>query len=185
MGIIVAVIVALIGGFVQSGRHPDRLAVDVHMVWWMAVVAAGSVLGAGARIFDGAQTAEWIGYVRGDGGFQWQTAMSELVIGVLGTMAYWFRGYFWLATIVALTTQSVGDAAGHIYYTVVHSNSRPYNFGLLLCTCPAADRHVGAVRDVLAQKGRRGAEERDAAGGAGSPTRQHRARRAVLTGHES
>ena len=134
MGIIVAVIVALIGGFVQSGRHPDRLAVDVHMVWWMAVVAAGSVLGAGYLIFDGAQTAEWIGYVRGDGGFQWQTAMSELAIGVLGTMAYWFRGYFWLPTIVALTTQSVGDAAGHIYYTVVHSNSRPYNFGLLLCT---------------------------------------------------
>ena len=32
MGSVIAVVIALIGGFVQSRRHKDRLAVDIHMV---------------------------------------------------------------------------------------------------------------------------------------------------------
>jgi hypothetical protein len=35
-----------------------------------------------------------IGYTRGDGGFQWENAMGDLAIGVVGIMAYWFRGHF-------------------------------------------------------------------------------------------
>lgn len=50
-----------------------------------------------------------IGYTRGDGGFQWENAMGDLAIGVVGVMAYWFRGHFWLATIVVLTVQYFGD----------------------------------------------------------------------------
>jgi hypothetical protein len=133
MAAILAVLVALIGGFMQSSRHPDRLAVDVHMVWWMGVVGVASVLGAGYLIFDGAQSAEWIGYTQGDGGFQWETAMGDLAIGVLGIMAYPFRGHFWLATIVVLTIRYVGDAAGHIYYSVLNNNPEPSNVGILLC----------------------------------------------------
>jgi hypothetical protein len=45
--------------------------------------------------------------------------MGELAIGVLGIMAYPLRGHFWLATIVALTVQYIGDGAGHIYFWVV------------------------------------------------------------------
>ncbi len=59
--------------------------------------------------------------------------MGDLAIGVLGIMAYWFRGHFWLAMIVVLTTRYVGNAAGHIYYLVVDHRPTPYNFGILLC----------------------------------------------------
>jgi hypothetical protein len=132
---IIAVVIALIGGIVSSRRHRDRRAVDAHMVWWMVwVVGIASVAGAGAHIFDGANVAEMIGYTRGDGGFQWENAMGDLAIGVAGIMAYWFRGHFWLATIVVLTIQYIGDAAGHIYFWVVENNTRPYNIGIPLWT---------------------------------------------------
>ena len=109
MAAVIGAIIALIGGFVQSRRHKDRLAVDIHMVWWMVwVVGIASVVGAGYHIFDGANTAELIGYTRGDGGFQWENAMGDLAIGVVGILAYWFRGHFWLCTIVVLTIQYVG-----------------------------------------------------------------------------
>lgn len=113
---IVGVIVALIGAFVQSRRHRHRPAADIHMLWWMVlIVGVVSIIGAGYHVFDGERTAELIGYTRGDGGFQWENAMGDLAIGVVGLMAYRFRGHFWLATIVVLTIQYVGDAAGHIY----------------------------------------------------------------------
>jgi hypothetical protein len=62
-----------------------------------------------------------IGYTRGNGGFQWENAMGDLAIGI---MAYRFRGHFWLCTIVVLTIQFFGDAAGHIYFWVVANSLR-------------------------------------------------------------
>lgn len=48
------VVIALIGGFIQSRRRRDRLAADIHMVWWMVwVVGIGSIVGAAFHIFDG------------------------------------------------------------------------------------------------------------------------------------
>lgn len=135
MGTVIAVVIALIGGFVQARRHQDRPAIDVHMGWWMFwVVGIASIVGAGFHIFDGPATAELIGYTRGDGGFQWENAMGDLAIGVVGIMAYWFRGHFWLCTIVVLTVQYIGDAAGHIYFWVVDDNTKPYNIGIPLWT---------------------------------------------------
>ena len=58
--------------------------------------------------------------------------MGDLSIGVVGIMAYWFRGHFWLATIVVPTVQYLGDAGGHIYFWLVEHNTRPYNVGLPL-----------------------------------------------------
>lgn len=135
MGVVIGAIIALIGGFVQSRREKDRVAADIHMVWWMVlVVGVGSLFGAAYHIFDGAQTAELIGYTRGDGGFQWENAMGDTAIGVVGVMAYRYRGHFWLATIVVLTVQYLGDAAGHIYFWLAQNNTRPYNIGVPLWT---------------------------------------------------
>ena len=49
-------------------------------------------------------------------------------------MGYWFRGHFWLATIVVLTVQYVGDAAGHLYFWIAENNTKPYNIGIPLWT---------------------------------------------------
>ena len=63
-------------------------------------------------------------------------------IGVIGIMAYWFRGHFWLCTIVVLTIQFFGDAAGHIYFWVVANSLRRRVFATwaLHRRCGAATR---------------------------------------------
>lgn len=130
MSVIGGVLFALIGGFLQVRRRPDRVAADVHMVWWMVlVVGVSSISGAMYHIVYGQQTADLIGYTRGDGGFQWENAMGDLAIGVAGLMAYRFRGHFWLAIIVVLTVAYYGDAAGHLYFWLADGNTRPYNVG--------------------------------------------------------
>jgi hypothetical protein len=135
MPTVVAALIAVIGAFVQIRRHKDRNPADVHMVWWMvAVVGVASLVGAAYHIFDGPQTAELIGYTRGNGGFQWENAMGDTAIGVVGILAYWFRGHFWLCTIIVLTIQYIGDGAGHVYYWVAQNNTRPYNIGFPLWT---------------------------------------------------
>lgn len=133
MTTVLAVVIAVVGGFVQTRRHPGRPAADVHLVWWMVwVVGVASIVAAAFHIFAGPQTAEMIGYTRGDGGFQWENAMGDLAIGVAGLMAARFRGHFWLATIVVLTVQYVGDAAGHLYFWLARGNTHPYNVGVPL-----------------------------------------------------
>ncbi len=127
-------VVALIGATVQWRRSKARprgaLAADIYLVWWLVVaVGVGGLLGAGAHLFDGPATAEEIGYTRGNGGFQFENAMGDLSIGVAAVMCLWFRGGFWLAVIVVLSIQYLGDAAGHFYYWLAEGNTKPGNIG--------------------------------------------------------
>ena len=50
---------------------------------------------------------------------------GDLAIGVVGVMSYWYRGNFWLATLVVLTVQYVGDAAGHLYFWLAQETPSP------------------------------------------------------------
>jgi hypothetical protein len=131
---LLAAIVAIIGATVQSRRDRETPAAEIHLLWWMvAVVGVAGLITAGYHIFDGPATAEQIGYTRGDGGFQWENAMGDLSIGVVGVMCYWFRGNFWLCAIVVQSIQYLGDAAGHIYFWM-HGNTKPFNIGFPLWT---------------------------------------------------
>ena len=66
--------------------------------------------------------------------FQWENAMGDTSIGVIGILAYWLRGHFWLCTIIVLTIQYIGDGAGHIYFWLAENNTKPYNIGFPLWT---------------------------------------------------
>lgn len=134
MQVIVVVILALVGAAVhwRMRRHDagPATAVDTFLVWWLAVaVGVGTLLGAGAHLFDGPAIAEMIGYTRGNGGFQFENAMGDLSIGVVGLMCVRFRGDFWLAVLVVLSVQFYGDGIGHLYYWLAEDNTRPGNVG--------------------------------------------------------
>jgi hypothetical protein len=130
-------VIALVGAAIQiqrtRGRDPRPLPVDTLIVWWL-VVAVGltSIVGALFHIFDGAQIAEEIGYTRGDGGFQFENAMGDMAIGVAAVLCRWLRGYFWLAVLVVLSIQFLGDAGGHIYFWIAEDNTQPDNVGIPL-----------------------------------------------------
>ena len=131
MTLFIAIAIALIGATVQTRRKKAGWStVDTYLVWWLAAAIGLSALtGAASHLFDGANTAEMIGYTRGDGGFQFENAMGDLSIGVAGIMCIWFRGYFWLATLVVFTIQYLGDAGGHIYYWIADGNTKSGNIG--------------------------------------------------------
>ncbi|NLG54277.1 MAG: hypothetical protein GX542_01275 [Rhodococcus sp.] len=134
MGVFLAVL-ALIGAFVhwlrvRSKPHSPAAGADIFLGWWLVLaVGVSGFVGAAYHVFDGPAVAEAIGYTRGDGGFQFENAMGDLAIGVLGVMCLRFRGYFWLATIVAMTVQYWGDAVGHVYFWLAQDNTSPDNIG--------------------------------------------------------
>jgi hypothetical protein len=155
-------LIAVAGATVAIARHrrhgESGLAVDTLMVWWLVVaVGLGAVVGALFHLFDGKQIAEQIGYTRGDGGFQFENAMGDMAIGVAAILGRWFRGYFWLAVLVMLSIQYLGDAGGHIYFWLAEDDTEPDNVGLTL----AFDFIVPIVAAVLyAISWRRGGDAR-------------------------
>ncbi len=148
MPLLLFALVALVGGGIQAYRRrgQDRLAADTMIVWWFVVaVGLGGLLGAGYHLFDGPATAEEIGYTRGNGGFQYENAMGDLAIAVAGLLAARLRGHFWLALLVILSIQFLGDAGGHLYFWLDEGDIEPYNVGVPL----AMDFIVPVVTAVL------------------------------------
>lgn len=138
MQLVVVAVLALVGAALHWARkrrhvrYPAAMA-DTFLVWWLAVaVGVGSLVGACAHLFDGPATAEMIGYTRGDGGFQFENAMGDLAIGVAGVLCVWFGGHFWLAVIIIMSIQFLGDAGGHLYYWLAQGDTEPGNVGPVL-----------------------------------------------------
>jgi hypothetical protein len=133
---VVIVAIAIIGGVVQVVREKDRTparAAEILLLWWLVVaIGIGGILGAGFHIFDGPQIAEEIGFTRGDGGFQFENAMVDLALGVVGVLCFRFRGLFWLAAIIFVSIQYYGDAYGHFYQMIENDNHEPDNVGVPL-----------------------------------------------------
>lgn len=134
MPTLVLALVALLGAAIHSSRHRDDARparrTELFLVWWLAVaVGVGSVITALAHLFNGPATAALIGYTRGDGGFQFENAMGDLAIGVVGIMCIRFRGSFWLATLTVMSIVYLGDAGGHLYYWIAQNNTKSGNVG--------------------------------------------------------
>jgi hypothetical protein len=135
-GVVLAV-VALVGATIQTYRQPKPRShaqiAEIFLLWWLVVaVGVSSIVGAAFHVFDGAAIAEEIGFTRGDGGFQFENAMGDLALGVVGVMCLWFRGNFWIAALTFLAIQYLGDAYGHFYQWIENDNTEPYNIGVPL-----------------------------------------------------
>lgn len=81
------------------------------------------------HVFMGAAIAAQLGWPAGSG-FQYEVGMMNLMFAVLGIMAIWFRGDFWLAVVVASAVAFFGCGVGHIRDLVLHGNLNPYNAGI-------------------------------------------------------
>jgi len=66
--------------------------------------------------------------------FQQELANVNLAFGVLGLMSIWYRGDFWLATIVGFSIWILADGLHHIVQLVVDHNYSPGNLGVNLIT---------------------------------------------------
>ena len=86
-------------------------------------------LAAFAHIFMGPETAKLIGWEPGSP-FQFEMGMANLSYGVLGVLAYFIRGNFWIAVIVGWSVLLLGCFVGHLMDYILHGNNAPYNIGV-------------------------------------------------------
>lgn len=136
------ILIALIGAGIYLARHKDQrgsvAVTTVLLMFWLGIaIGIASIFGAAFHIFDGKETAENIGFVpwneTGTYAFQYENAMGDLAVGVVGLLCFWIRDRkFWLAAVIFATILFWGDAIGHVYQMVEHDNHAPDNSGFVL-----------------------------------------------------
>lgn len=90
-----------------------------------------SLLAAYAHLFMGPLIAEQIGWLPGSP-FQFEIGMANLSYGILGVLAFWFRGRFWDAAIIGWSIFLLGCFAGHLHDYLVNGNNAPLNIGIYI-----------------------------------------------------
>jgi hypothetical protein len=157
--LIAALIVAAV--HLYRDRQPrtwGRVA-EVLLLWLLVIdVGIGLVFGFISHTVFATTAAASIGWPAGNP-FQTEVAIANLAFGTLGILCYWFRGQFWIATVIGVTVWLVGDGIGHIYQIIVANNYSPNNAGAALHNCFATplilislliyQRHaVGGEREI-------------------------------------
>ncbi len=78
--------------------------------------------------FNADRVARFIGWPAGNP-FQWEVAVSNLSLAVLGFLCIWIRGNFWAATVIASSVWLLGCGVGHVREMVKTRNFAPGNAG--------------------------------------------------------
>jgi len=123
--IITAVLVLL---FVRKHRQAHEI-VGIFLLRGLVISVGGlGIFGFVGHAFRASQVAAYIGWPAGNP-FQFEIAIANLGMGVLGILCIWFRGNFWIATIIFSAIFGWGAACGHIYQYIVNHNVHPGNIG--------------------------------------------------------
>lgn len=132
--------------FLFSKNKTRIRAVEIYLLYFIIFcIGVSGLMGAYFHTFKAAFTAEQIGWAPGSP-FQFEVAMANLAIGVAGILCIWFRGYFWLATVIITSIFIYGAAYGH-FVQISQGDHSPYNSGVFLYL---NDIGIPMVYDVLA-----------------------------------
>lgn len=126
-------ILALAGGglTVVFRRVKGVACLDVLAGWLLAgCIGLGGLYAFMGHAFIPAKVAESIGWPTSP--FQWEIAMANLALGVLGVMCIWFRGRFRLATAISANVYLLGCAAGHVRQMITAGDFAVNNAGPIL-----------------------------------------------------
>ena len=124
-------------GFIAAALHIYLLKLDRNPKTVLeTIIAYAFVFSLGAsciyafmgHAFAAKQVAEYIGWAPGSP-FQFEVAVANLAFGVLGVLCFWFRGRFWLATIIGFSVFGFGAAYGHVVDMQQNHNYAPGNAG--------------------------------------------------------
>jgi hypothetical protein len=134
---VVYIVFALLGAAIQLLREPAlrerEAAVEVVLVWWVAVtIGIAGIVGGLFHLFDGPAIAREIGFTRGDGGFQTEVGFGDLGLGIAAFLCVWIRDRYMLAVLIVAAVSLWGDAYGHIHQAAVNDNHDPDNTGPVL-----------------------------------------------------
>ena len=114
----------------RSARHLGG-AVEIFLSYlFFFCVGLQGLVAAYFHTFRAAETAARIGWAPGSP-FQFEVAMGNLGLGVIGILAVKFRRGFWLAVAVFNAVYLWGCAYGHMVQQRLGDNA-PYNTGVFL-----------------------------------------------------
>lgn len=135
MHYLVLTVIALLGATISVLAKKDKKANNVlrtFLLWILAVnVGVCGLLGFTAHTLMADNVALFIGWMPGSP-FQFEVAIANLMMGVLGFMCLWFEADVWFVTIVSTTIFGWGAAYGHVRDITLNHNYAPGNAGLPL-----------------------------------------------------
>ncbi len=130
--IIIAVLLATIQMLVDKRARTLPRTAAIYLVYLLAIgVGLGGVLGFLGHTIRAGAIATYIGWPPGNP-FQFEVAMANLAIGVLGLLCIRFHDNFQLATIIAASVFLLGAAYGHFVQIYRFHDYAPGNAGLVL-----------------------------------------------------
>ena len=106
--------------------------IDTFLLYFLAVrVGLGGLWSFSGHFFFSEQVAEYIGWPAGNP-FQKEIAFTNLAFGTLGVLCIWWRGNFWIATVIGVSIFLLGAAFVHIQDIRKSQNFNPGNAGSVL-----------------------------------------------------
>lgn len=121
---VTALIVALAHIVLWGGGVAESL-----LLWLLVIkIGLGGIWTFMGHYFKSDEVAAYIGWPAGNP-FQHEVAFTNLALGVCGLLCFFFRGEFWLATIVFATIFLVGAFSVHVKDQQASGNKQPGNAG--------------------------------------------------------
>ena len=111
----------------DRGRVAEIALLHLLYVAW----GIGGILTAIPHIVTPDPIAEFIGWAPGSP-FQRELGFASLGTAIVCVLCRWFRGWFWLAPIVARSVFLLGAAWVHVDDMITHENFAPGNAGPVL-----------------------------------------------------
>ncbi|MCU0641343.1 MAG: hypothetical protein MUC35_04565 [Candidatus Margulisbacteria bacterium] len=124
-----AIILAL--GNIAFSRQPRTLKniLGIFALYLLVIdIGLGGLIGAYMHTARADYTAQMIGWAPGSP-FQYEVAMMNLGIGVLGVLCLFFRREFWLAAALNVLIVYWGCGFGHLREVTLKANVAPWNAG--------------------------------------------------------
>lgn len=127
----IAVLAALIHLLIKKQWRFTKVEVETFLAYLIFFnIGVMGLLAVYAHTFMADETALSIGWPMGNP-FQSEIAVANLAFGVLGILALWFRGLFWLAVVLGNSIFLIGAFFVHIVQ-FWYGDSAPYNIGIFV-----------------------------------------------------
>ncbi len=110
MGIVTALIHMFLSGFPTDASQISTILLLHQFVVTFAVLGVGGVF---ANMIFAEKNARHIGWPGGP--FQIKYGFTQLGLGIMGVMCIWFRGGFWLGTVVSMYMYGIGGLWTHFH----------------------------------------------------------------------
>lgn len=125
---VIAIVFTIIHSLV---RHRETSVVEIFLSYliFFNIGFMGLIAFCG-HIFQPNRIADLIGWAPGNP-FQSEVGVANLAFGILGILSLYFRGLFWLATVLGASIFLLGDFIVHIAQ-YMQGDIAPYNIGLLI-----------------------------------------------------